>query len=84
MKSHRRSKSVSSQHEVVRAEMKGLALGMEQMRQERAGTMETTAQVQATLQRTLSASSSLEMRVEQTEDQQRQARTAAEEAKRAS
>ena len=76
--------SVSSQHEAVRAQMQGLALGMEQMRQERAGTMETTAQVQATLQRTLSTSSLLEARVGQTEEQQRQARAAAEEAKRAS
>ena len=76
--------SVSSQHEAVRVEMQGLALGMERMRQERAGTMETTAQVQATLQRTLSASSLLETCVGQIEEQQRQARAAAEEAQRAS
>ena len=57
---------------------------MEALRRARAGDVETTAQVQATLQRTLSASSSLEMRLGQTEEQQARARAAAEEARRAS
>ena len=41
------------------------------------GDVETTAQVQATIQRTLSASSSLEMRLGQTEEQQACARATA-------
>ena len=64
--------------------MQGLASGMEALRRARAGDVETTAQVQATLQRTLSTSSSLEMRLGQTEEQQARARAAAEEARRAS
>ena len=64
--------------------MQGLASGMEALRRARVGDVETTAQVQATLQRTLSASSSLEMRLGQTEEQQARARAAAEEARRAS
>ena len=76
--------AVSSQHEVVQSGMQELATGVEELRCARAGDVETTAQVQATLQRTLSASSSLEMRLGQTEAQQAHARAAAEEAKRAS
>ena len=41
--------SVSSQHDVVRTEMEQLSRGMEQMRQERAGKVESTAQVKAVL-----------------------------------
>ena len=37
--------SVSSQHDAVRAEMQQLSRGMEQMRQERPGEVESTAQV---------------------------------------
>ena len=64
--------------------MQQLATGVEELRRARVGDVETTAQVQATLQRTLSASSSLEMRLGQTEEQQARARATAEEAKRAS
>ena len=77
-------RSVSSKHAEVRADMQGLASGVEELRRARAGNVETTTQVQATLQRTLSASSSLEMRLGQTEEQQARARATAEEAKRAS
>ena len=55
--------SVSSQHDVVRVEMQALSCGMKQMRMERARELETTAQVKVMLQRTLSASRSLEMRL---------------------
>ena len=41
--------SVSSQHDAVCAEMEQLSHGMEQMRMERAGELETTAQVKETL-----------------------------------
>ena len=77
-------RAMSSQQEVVQSGMQELASGVEALRRARAGDVETTAQVQATLQRTLFASSSLEMRVGQTEEQQAQARVAVEEAKRAS
>ena len=56
-------RTVSSKHEEVHADMQGLASGVEELRRARAGDVETIAQVQATLQRTLSASSSLEMRL---------------------
>ena len=75
---------VSSQHEEVRADMQGLASGIEELHHTRVGDMEMKAQVQATLQWTLSASSSLEMRVGQIEEQQMQAHVTAEEAKQAS
>ena len=77
-------RAVSSQHEVVQLGMQQLAIGVEELRRARVGDVETMAQVQATLQRTLSASSSLEMRLGQTEEQQVRARATAEEAKRAS
>ena len=77
-------RTVSSEHAEVRSEMQGLASEMESLRQARAGDVETTAQVQATLQRTLSASSSLEARMGYTEEQQARARAAYEEARRAS
>ena len=77
-------RTVSSQQEAVQSGMQELASGVEALRRARQGDVETTAQVQATLQRTLSASSSLEMRLGQTEEQQARARAAAEEAKRAS
>ena len=77
-------RTVSSEHAEVRSKMQGLVSGMEALRRARAGDVKTTAQVQATLQRTLSASSSLEMRLGQTEEQQARARAAAEEARRAS
>ena len=69
-------RAVSSQHEVVQSGMQELASGVEELRRARAGDVKTTAQVQATLQRTLSASSSLEMRLGQTEAQQAHARAA--------
>ena len=53
---------------------------MEQMRQERPGEMESTTQVQATLQRTISVSSELAMRMGQAELSQQQARSIAESA----
>ena len=77
-------RGVSSQHEEVRSEMQELASGMEALRRARASDVETTAQVQATLQRTISASSSMEFRLEQTAEEQRKAREAAEEARQAS
>ena len=77
-------RGVSSQHEEVRSGMQELASGVEALRRARASDVETTAQVQATLQRTISASSSMEYRLEQTAEEQRKAREAAEEAKRAS
>ena len=54
------------------------------MRVERIGELESTAQVKDVLQRTLSASSSLEMRLGQVETEQTQMRSAAEGAKAAS
>ena len=54
------------------------------MRIECAGELESTAQVKDVLQRTLSTSSSLEMRLGQAETEQAQMRSAAEEAKAAS
>ena len=74
----------SSAHEEVRTGMQSLASDIESLRRKQAGDVETTAQLQQTLQRTLSASSSLEMRVGQTEQQQSQTVTTAVEAKRAS
>ena len=67
-------RTVSSKHKEVRADMQGLASGVEELRRARASDVETIAQVQATLQRTLFASSSLEMRLGQTEEQQTRAR----------
>ena len=64
--------------------MQELASGVEELRHAWAGDVKTIAQVQATLQRTLSASSLLKMRLGQTEVQQAHARAAAEEEKRAS
>ena len=64
--------------------MQELASGVEALRRARASDVETTAQVQATLQRTIAASSSMEYRLEQTAEEQRKAREAAEEARRAS
>ena len=75
---------VSSQHDEVRAGMQSLASGVETLRRARVADVETTAQVQATLQRTLSASSSLEARLEQAESQQTKAKVAADEARIAS
>ena len=77
-------RNVSSQHEEVRAGMQSLASGVETLRRARVADVETTAQVQATLQRTLSASSSLEARMEQAEVSQAQAQSAAAEAHLAS
>ena len=76
--------SVSSAHEEVKAGMQTLASGVEDLHRARAGDVETTAQIQRTLQRTLSASGDLEMRVGQAEQSQAQARAAAEEARMAS
>ena len=59
---------VSSQQEEVQSGMQQLASGVEELRRAWAGDVETTAQVQATLQWTLSASSSLEMQMGQTEE----------------
>ena len=67
-------RGVSSQHEEVRSRMQELASGVEALRRARASDVETTAQVQATLQRTISASSSMEYRLEQTAEEQRKAR----------
>ena len=58
--------------------MQQLASGVEALHRARASDVETTAQVQATLQRTLSASSSIEMRLEQTAEEQKKAKAAAE------
>ena len=74
----------SSAHEEVKTEMQSLATSIEELRRTQAGDVETTSQLQKSLQRTLSASSSLEMRVGQTEQQQTQVAVAAVEAKRAS
>ena len=52
--------SVSSAHEEVKAGMQNLASGVEELHRARAGDVETTAQIQRTLQRTLSASGDLE------------------------
>ena len=57
--------------------MKVLSQEVERMRVERAGELESTAQVQAELQQTISASSLLEQRLGQTEAQQEQAKSAA-------
>ena len=76
--------SVSSQHDAVRTEMETLSRGMEEMRVAHAGELETTAQVKEGLQRTMSASSLLEVRLGQAESEQMQTRSAAEEAKVAS
>ena len=76
--------SVSSAHEEVKARMQTLASGVEQLHCARAGDVETTAQIQRTLQRTLSASGDLEMRVSQAKQSQAQARAAADEARMAS
>ena len=77
-------RDVSSQHDEVRANMQTLASGVEALHRARASDVETTAQVQATLQRTLSASSSIEFRLEQTAEEQKKAKAAADEAKQAS
>ena len=77
-------KQASSAHEEVKTEMQSLATGIEELRRTRAGDVETTLQLQQTLQRTLSTSSSLEMRVGQTEQQQTQTVVTAVEAKQAS
>ena len=42
-------RTVLSEHAEVRSEMQGLASGMAELRRARAGDVETTAQVQATL-----------------------------------
>ena len=76
--------SVLSAHEEVKAGMQTLASGVESLHRAQAGDMETTAQIQRTLQRTLSASGDLEQRVGQGEQTQAQARAAAEEARQAS
>ena len=55
--------SVSSAHEEVKAGMQTLASGVEELHRARASDVETTAQIQCTLQRMLSASGDLEMRV---------------------
>ena len=68
---------VSSAHKEVKAQMQSLATRMEELRRTQAGNVEAIAQVQQTLQRTLSASSSLEMHVGQAEAQQSQARAVA-------
>ena len=47
--------------------MEQLSWGMEQMQVERTGDVESTAQVKAVLQHTLSASSSLETQIGQAE-----------------
>ena len=62
-------RDVSSTHEGVKAEMQSLAMGIEVVRRQQIGEVETIAQVHTTLQRTLSACSNLEMRVGQTEVQ---------------
>ena len=77
-------RDVSSTHEGVKADMHSLAMGIEEVRRQQIGEVEITAQIQATLQRTLSAFSRLEMRVGQTEVQQAQARAVAEEARQSS
>ena len=56
--------NVSSQHDEVRVGIQSLASGVKTLRRARAVDVDTTVQVQATLQRTLSASSSLEARME--------------------
>ena len=64
--------------------MEKLASGVEALHRARASDVETTAQVQATLQRTLSASSSIEFRLEQTAAEQQKAKAIAEEVRQAS
>ena len=73
-------RSVSTQHDEVRAGMQSLVSGVETLQRARVVDEEKSAQVQATLERTLSVSSSLEARLEQAEVSQAQARTAAAEA----
>ena len=57
-----------TQHDEVRAGMESLVSGVETLRRARAVDVEQSAQVQATLERTLSVSSSLEARMEQAGD----------------
>ena len=61
--------SVSTQQMTSQVAMSSLALEMEQMKKERADEAASMAQVKATLERTLSASSSLEMQMGQAEAQ---------------
>ena len=77
-------RDVSTQHDEVRAGMQSLASGVETLQRARAVDVEKSAQVQATLERTLSVSSSLEARMEQAELSQAQAKSAAAEAHLAS
>ena len=56
--------SVSTQHDEVRAGMQSLASGVETLQRARVVDEEKSAQVQATLERILSVSSSLEARLE--------------------
>ena len=74
----------SSAHEEVKTEMKSLATSIEELRRTYAGEVETTSQIQQSLQRSLSVSSELESRVGQTEQTQTQVVATAVEAKRAS
>ena len=55
--------TMSSQHEVAKARMQALASGIKELRHACTGNVEMMAQVKATLQQTLSASSQLEMRL---------------------
>ena len=64
--------------------MQSLASGVETLQRARVVDEEKSAQVQATLERTLSVSSSLEVRMEQAELSQAQAKSAAAEAHMAS
>ena len=64
--------------------MQALSQEMERLRVERAGEMESTAQVKEALHRTMSASSVIEQRLGQTEIQQEQAKSAVEAAMEAS
>ena len=63
-------RDVSSQHDEVRSDMEKLASGVEALHRARASDLETTVQVQATLQRTLLALSNIEYRLEQTAAEQ--------------
>ena len=74
----------SAAHEEVKTEMQSLAIGIEKLRQTQVGDVETTTQLQKSLQRSLSVSSELETRVGQMEQKQTQVVVAAIEAKRAS
>ena len=62
-------RDVSPQHEEVHMGMQELALGVEAIHRECVGDVETTTQVQTTLQRMLSESSSFEMWVGQAKEQ---------------